>query len=422
MDNPDYVTREEAIRALQIKPATLYSYVSRGLLRRIKDRDQRRSMYLQEDVDRLKARRPGQPVTADAAAKALRWGEPVASTSITCLDSSGPCYRNRKAIELARSGASFEAVAHLLFTGLWQPAAGAWPRVETPVDTLKTLKSMGKGIEAADFSKAVTRAVLSLGMQGRGATELAGEGAEPERLIIQTVAGCMGFLSSHGRFFPRREGESIAAQVLGAAACKPSAGAVAAIDEMLIVLADHELASATFAARIAASTHSDLYCCVGAALCAHAGSATVAATFAVDEHVFHPLSKRNWNEMHALVKQRGTTLFGFNHPLYPSGDPRADYLLELVSRLKPTDPKVPMVLRFLEQARTESAVLPGIAVALVVFARALGMPSGAASALWIISRSAGWIAHALEQRTQGYMLRPRARFVGGDTTAMYRPG
>ena len=126
--------------------------------------------------------------------------------------------------------------------------------------------------------------------------------------------------------------------------------------------------------------------------------------------------------MHALVKQRGTTLFGFNHPLYPSGDPRADYLLELVSRLKPTDPKVPMVLRFLEQARTESAVLPGIAVALVVFARALGMPSGAASALWIISRSAGWIAHALEQRTQGYMLRPRARFVGGDTTAMYRPG
>jgi len=422
MDNPDYVTREEAIQALQIKPATLYSYVSRGLLRRIKDRDLRRSMYLQEDIDRLKARRPGQPVKADAAAKALRWGEPVASTSITRLDSSGPYYRNRQAIDLARSGATFEAVAHLLFTGLWQPAVEAWPQVETPADTLKTLNSAGKNIEAVDFSKVVARAVLSLGMQGRGAKELAGEGAEPERLIIQTLAGCLGYLSSHSRFVPRRDGESIAAQVLRAAACRPSDEAVAAINEMLIVLADHELASATFAARTAASTHSDLYCCVSAALCAHAGSATVAATFAVDEHVFHSLSKRNWNQMHALVKQRGTTLFGFNHPLYPNGDPRADYLLDLVSRLKPAAPKVPTVLRFLEQARTESAVLPGIAVALAVFARALGMPSGAASALWIISRSAGWIAHALEQRTQGYMLRPRARYVGENVNAMYRPG
>ena len=55
------ITAESAAATLGVTRATLYAYVSRGLLRRIKDRDQRRSMYLQEDVDRLKARRPGQP-------------------------------------------------------------------------------------------------------------------------------------------------------------------------------------------------------------------------------------------------------------------------------------------------------------------------------------------------------------------------
>ncbi|NYT56731.1 hypothetical protein H0A69_19635 [Eoetvoesia caeni] len=42
------------------------------------------------------------------------------------------------------------------------------------------------------------------------------------------------------------------------------------------------------------------------------------------------------------------------------------------------------------------------------------MSPGGALALWTLSRSAGWIAHALEQRTQGFMLRPRARFVGAE--------
>src|SRR5690606_28612366 len=89
MDNPDYVTREEATEALGVKPATLYSYVSRGLLRRVKDPAQRRSAYLREDVDRLKARHPGQPIKAEAAAGALRWGEPVVNTSITHIDAAG---------------------------------------------------------------------------------------------------------------------------------------------------------------------------------------------------------------------------------------------------------------------------------------------------------------------------------------------
>lgn len=414
MENSDYLTRDEASQALKVKPATLYAYVSRGLIRRSKDSAQRRSMYLREDIERLMARHPGQPVRKDAAAKALRWGEPVVNTSITYIGDTGPYYRNRKASDLAGSGASYEAVVHLLLTGVWQPGIDAWPAIKTPVDARRALASGMKNIETGDFSKALAQGVLSLGMQGRGSRELAGESVESERLIIQTLAGCIGHLSPEKQFIPRRAHEPIATHVLRAAACEVSEANRSVVNQMLIILADHELTSASFASRIAASTNSDLFCCVAAALCAHAGSSTVAATTAVEERLFRPLSRRNWDEMQKLVRHRGTTLFGFNHPLYPKGDPRAEYLLELARGLKPVDAKVPMLLRFLEQAKTESGVFPGIAVALVVFARLLGMPPGGALALWTLSRSAGWIAHALEQRTQGFMLRPRARFVGAE--------
>jgi citrate synthase len=42
----------------------------------------------------------------------------------------------------------------------------------------------------------------------------------------------------------------------------------------------------------------------------------------------------------------------------------------------------------------------------------LGLPAGAAAALFAVGRAAGWVAHVLEQREQGHVLRPRARYVG----------
>ncbi|MBP0623688.1 hypothetical protein J8I82_27725 [Cupriavidus sp. LEh25] len=80
-----------------------------------------------------------------AAASALRWGAPVISTSIGFIDDEGPVYRNRRASDLARSGARFEAVAHLLLTGVWQPGIEAWPRFEIPSDVRRRLIAECKG-------------------------------------------------------------------------------------------------------------------------------------------------------------------------------------------------------------------------------------------------------------------------------------
>jgi citrate synthase len=113
------------------------------------------------------------------------------------------------------------------------------------------------------------------------------------------------------------------------------------------------------------------------------------------------------------VREVGASLFGFNHPLYPEGDVRANLVLEQVRALENATPDTAPTLEFLALAEERLSMHPGVAIALVVLARALGLPDGTATALWIISRTAGWVAHVLEQRAQAFLLRPRAKYIAG---------
>ena len=103
---------------------------------------------------------------------------------------------------------------------------------------------------------------------------------------------------------------------------------------------------------------------------------------------------------------------GFRHPLYPNGDPRARLLLG-PPRVAPRRARSRRGL-WRSSTRWSSAAASGppLDVGLVAIARRSSLPRGSAGALFALGRAAGWIAHALEQREAGYMLRPRARYVG----------
>jgi citrate synthase len=58
---------------------------------------------------------------------------------------------------------------------------------------------------------------------------------------------------------------------------------------------------------------------------------------------------------------------------------------------------------------------PTLDAGLVVLCHCLELPRGTAATIFALGRTAGWVAHALEQRAAGYLLRPRARYVGGTT-------
>lgn len=114
----DYATAKEALTLLKIQPQTLYSYVSRGLVRSITQPGLKDKLYLKEDLNRLLARSQARHGHGPLAAAAMNWGEPIIPTSITEIGPDGPKLRGRNAIELARSGVSFEAVTELLWKGV----------------------------------------------------------------------------------------------------------------------------------------------------------------------------------------------------------------------------------------------------------------------------------------------------------------
>jgi len=107
--------------------------------------------------------------------------------------------------------------------------------------------------------------------------------------------------------------------------------------------------------------------------------------------------------------RRGDTLPGFGHPLYPGGDPRARTLLDAAARIG--HGKRARTLLALAGATTDAE--PNTDLGLAALVAALGAPPAAGTGLFAVARAAGWLAHALEQRASGHLLRPRARVAGG---------
>ncbi|MCB9690827.1 MAG: citrate synthase [Alphaproteobacteria bacterium] len=165
-----------------------------------------------------------------------------------------------------------------------------------------------------------------------------------------------------------------------------------------VLCADHDLTASTFTARVVASTGADLYAVVVAALAAFSGPRHGAASQALAALLAAPAALER-----ALRDGRAP---GFGHPLYPDGDPRAVVLLE---RTPPTGALARAIERF-----AAIGVAPNLDAGLAALCAAHGLPPRAGSLVFATGRVAGWIAHALEQRSVGGLLRPRAHYTGWD--------
>src|SRR5690606_16752929 len=96
-----YLTAKDVIALLDIKPQTLYAYVSRGWVRTIAQQGTRVKLYVREDVEKLHVRSQARAGHGPIAAGALRWGEPVINSAITELTPQGPRYRGMLATDIA---------------------------------------------------------------------------------------------------------------------------------------------------------------------------------------------------------------------------------------------------------------------------------------------------------------------------------
>jgi citrate synthase len=396
-----HLTARQAAKKLGISVATLYAYVSRGLVRSEAAGASKRSRrYRSEDVHMLAERKELRRNPARAAERALHWGQPVMESGITLIADGRVYYRGHDAVSLA-AGRSVEEVAALVWTGDFTAAAklfGSKPGLPPIFFALR--KACGALPAAEAFQMLLAPAA---------AADAAAGDLRPAA-VAQTGARILRLLAALA-VNRRVDGKSVAQAIQqGLAPGKPKAARL--ISAALILCADHELNVSSFTARCVASAGSTPYAVVTAGLAALQGVKHGRATERVEAFLEEARTPARVRTAMAGRLKRGEAIPGFGHPLYPDGDPRGKALLEIISRFAPRAPAVALATKCREAALDLIGERPTIDFALVILARALKMPPDAALTLFALGRTIGWIGHAIEEYQRDRIIRPRARYVG----------
>jgi citrate synthase len=460
----EWIGAAEAAQRLGIKPASLYAYVSRGVLSRRRETDGRASMFDADEVDEL-ARR-GRP------RRAAGWGmaELVIESALTEITSTTQRYRGYDATDLALR-CSFEDVAMLLWTGSlpspegalaglrfgeatgvaaprgaglaagarsdWHAtaealAAGRAAQAALPAGTLplERLQVIVPALAATDPFRlhldlpAVVQAgkALVAGMidalpdarpAGGSASAVGSRGSAPGSVEPGSGSLSAGLPGSGAP--PASSGPEVAvAARLAPKLCSgpiPS-GLVRVLNAALVLVADHELAASTLAARVAASMRADPYAVVATGLGAMGGALHGGAALGAELMLGSANSPADAPRVVGDLLRRGEKLPGFGHFVYKDGDPRANLLLRLISELAPDAPQLAIAQAVTDEARRRALPEPNIEFALAVLAGVGGMIRGSGEAIFATGRTAGWLAHALEEYERNVPIRPRSVYTG----------
>ncbi|MGK5681614.1 citrate/2-methylcitrate synthase [Actinoplanes sp. URMC 104] len=517
---PPLLTTAEVAHLLGVKPATVYAYVSRGLLGSRRNADGKNSLFDRREVDAFLAARK-------------RPSTPGIQTAITLIRAGALYYRGHDAVQLARV-ASFEEVATLLWTGsrdyvdltpdpelrrLAEAVIAPLPHAARHTDRLRVIVAAAAAGDPLRFDTSPT-AVIATGRSLLGtmvaALPRARRPAESDEVVSRRAAtrkaGAIGGESPAGPKAGGREagGEVAMADAAGAgvrdarmeagaarttstggadaadvdaadvnaadvdaadvdalaagtktaatktagtktagtkAAGTEAAGTKAAevwaeeaaagrrederriaevlwerltpreaaprdhnlLDAALILLADHDMAASTLAARVAASTRAHPYAVVGAGLAALDGPLHGAASSMAYPLLAAALDRPDPVGAIAERLRAGEAVPGFGHRLYPDGDPRAVALLDMLGDTRARE----AAERLAEVMRARSGVHPNVDLALAAITLEHGMPPDAGETIFAVARTAGWLAHALEEYAdRPSRFRPTGEYAG----------
>ena len=426
----DFLTAAEAARRLGVKPATLYAYVSRGVLTRSQAAGGRASLFSTDEVERLARRgRPRRPAGA---------ADITVESAITELTADSLRFRGLDVMRLAVSR-TFEEVAGLLWTGEFQAAAKPWQARPAAL-------AAGRAAQAALPAGALPLERLQVIVPAMAATDPLRLQLDPSAVVAagrNIIAGMVDCLPPAGPSPDAADPGTSQPDAADPGTSQPDAadpgtsqpdaapaGPVAgrlwtrlcgrpaspallrATSAALVLLADHELAASTLAARAAASVRADPYAVVGTGLGAVSGALHGGASLGAEALMAAASGPDDVPRVVAELLRRGEKVPGFGHFVYRGGDPRATVLLDLVRQAAPKSGQLAVAEAVLAEVRHKSLPEPNIDFALATLARVAGMVRGAGEAMFAVARTAGWVAHALEAYAGPGPLRPRAVYTG----------
>lgn len=404
------LTAAQAAARLGIKQATLYAYVSRGLLGR--ERTTAGSSFDPLEVEGFaRARRrdqaagptaPRPPLSGDASGSPLM----VLDTDIADIAGDELSYRGRPVVELCERPLGevatwlwsapddvAESGAALLDAPTVSTARALVGALPSEASLLDRIQAAVTGFAAADPLRYDASAD---GLRRTGALLLAGI----PRALSPAAAPCSA--STAELLWPALSTQP------------PSAAGIRALNAALVLLIDHDLAVSTLAARVAASARASGYAVVTAALGAfdsplhgnasRAAAAMLAAVVAGEAPA---------GALGTAIRDGGT-LPGFGQSMYEGTDARASALLPLIAGLDGAAPVIAAVEAVaVEVRRRAGRLFPNVDLALAALGLAAGMRPDAGAAVFAVGRLVGWVAHALDEYEQRPLrLRPRGRYVG----------
>jgi citrate synthase len=413
----EFLTAAQAAQRLGVKPATLYAYVSRGVLRRDRATDGRGSLFDSEEVERLARRgRPRRPAGA---------ADITVESAITEITGDRLRYRGHDVTRLAITR-SFEDVAELLWAGEVPPARASRTARRAPATppapwrATPAALAAGRAAQAALPGGTLPLERFQVIVPAMAATDPLRLHLDPPavlaagRSIIAGMVDCLPAPAGTAADQPGPAPDQPIAERLWSRLCdqRPSPALLRALSVALVLLADHELAASTLAARVAASVRADPYAVVATGMGAMSGALHGGASLGAEAMLAAASRPADVPRVIGELLRRGEKVPGFGHLVYRGGDPRAVALLDLLRRAAPKSGELAVAEAVLAEVRQKSLPAPNIDFALATLTLVAGMVRGAGEAVFAVARTAGWIAHALEAYAGDKPLRLRAVYTG----------
>lgn len=403
------LSTKEAAELLGVKPETVYAYVSRGQLSSRRGSGGRGSTFDAREVEALARRN-----RRESAGTPGTGGELSVRTRLTLIESDRYYFRGVDAVELATRH-SYEEVTEWLWTGRMRPgSAFAAPSGSVAV-ARRAVDALPEHAAPADLLRVATTAAATADPLRFDLSEDAVLGTA--RTLIPTLVAALPPAGRDRRDDRRgddRDPGPLAHRLWTRLSLREADEvSLRALDTALALLVDHDLAASTLAVRVAASARAHPYAAVSAGLGVIEGPLHGAASGLAHRMLQDVLDQGEAGPVIADELRAGRRIPGLGHRLYQGEDPRARALFALLEDVPRAEPALLAARDIVDTAARHAPLHANVDLALAVLTASCGMPPTAGETIFAVARTAGWIAHALEEYGERPLrMRPSGLYAG----------